>query len=443
MFKSLAHLITAMETYGAVRFYAKKLSPNDNSKNQVYLGGDFSVLNIIPHSDISVNTESVAGSKRDRSNANIKFHWIDESGFYLAPNSKLILYPKYPEVRMSGFLKGCKNSPSHIMRSRDEGRILFLGIANDGNIYGFATNCEDTLTKELSAQISWQTNGVFIEIPPNANHQLDTKSQLLQKLTSIYQKKWITSQKMRVDGSIHPYAASNGGGYTLEAELGISPNGYAAPDYLDWEIKQYGVKDFVSFQAKSVVTLLTPEPTGGIYKDLGLEHFLHEFGYPDKKGRANRINFGGIYSLNKDFHKETRLKLVLNGYNPSKNTITDIQNGYIGLITKEGEIAAKWALKNILNHWVNKHAKAAYIPSMFRKPPPEYSFSNRVMLCEQTDFLLFLKAVSEGKVYYDPGVKMENIHSEKPLFHRRSQFRIRHKDLHMMYKHTDVVILKP
>jgi len=31
------------------------------------------------------------------------------------------------------------------------------------------------------------------------------------------------------------------GGYTLEAELGIIPNGKAEPDYLGYEVKQYSV----------------------------------------------------------------------------------------------------------------------------------------------------------------------------------------------------------
>ena len=29
------------------KVYVKKLSPNDNSKNQVYLGGSFEILNIL------------------------------------------------------------------------------------------------------------------------------------------------------------------------------------------------------------------------------------------------------------------------------------------------------------------------------------------------------------------------------------------------------------
>ena len=97
-------------------------------------------------------------------------------------------------------------------------------------------------------------------------------------------------------GVPEPYSARNGGGYTLEAELGILPNGYAEPDFMGWEVKQYGVRDFERYTAKSPVTLMTPEPTGGVYRDGGLEVFLRRFGYPDKAGNAGRINFGGVYA---------------------------------------------------------------------------------------------------------------------------------------------------
>jgi len=37
MIETLSGLINLMKSNGASRIYAKKLSPNDNSKNQIYL----------------------------------------------------------------------------------------------------------------------------------------------------------------------------------------------------------------------------------------------------------------------------------------------------------------------------------------------------------------------------------------------------------------------
>jgi hypothetical protein len=64
-----------------------------------------------------------------------------------------------------------------------------------------------------------------------------------------------------------------------------------------------------------------------------------------------------------------------------------------------------------------------------------------VLLCEQTDFLLFLRAFAAGSIYYDPAIKVENASSAKPDIKRRSQFRVAHADLPLLYKAHEVVAL--
>ena len=66
MIDTLDALTMLMRQNGAERIYAKKLAPNDNSKNQIYLGGDFSVLNIIPHGIVETDSSAAAGSVRRR-----------------------------------------------------------------------------------------------------------------------------------------------------------------------------------------------------------------------------------------------------------------------------------------------------------------------------------------------------------------------------------------
>lgn len=433
MIESIPGLLAIMKSYGARRFYAKKMAPNDNSKNQVYLGGDFSVLNIIPHGHVYTDGDDIGGSRRDRAKAGILFSWVDENGRYDAPNSQLILYPKYPEVRMSGFLLGCRRGPSDVMTVRDDGRVLFLGITEDGQVIGHASGQDHPLSREIYARTGLHETGVFIEIPPEPERG-DTREQLLAKLTDIYRKHWIPSQKIGKDGLPHPYRARNGGGYTLEAELGISPNGYSEPDYLGWEIKQYSVENFERFRAKSAVTLMTPEPTGGIYRDEGVAAFMRQYGYADERTRDGRINFGGIYACGRDFNKRTGLRLDLEGYDPESGKITDM-NGGIALVSRQDEIAALWKFTGIMEHWNRKHAQAAYVPSLFRPAPPQYRYGPRILLCEKTDFSLFMKAISDGIVYYDPGIKMEETASGRPAIKRRSQFRMNHRQLVQMY-HT-------
>jgi len=428
-----------MRHHGASRIYAKKLAPNDNSKNQVYLGGDFSALNIIPHGNIYTDDAEVAGALRDRAKAAVDLYWIDEAGRHHAPNTGLILYPKYPEVRMSGFLLGCRAAPAHIMRVRDEGRVLFLGMTQQGEVLGYATTADDPVTTQLNAG-DWPTVGVFLELPLSLQQAQSPKAQLLDELRRIYRLQWIASQKLAADGTKAPYAARNGGGYTLEAELGITPNGYAEPDFRGWEIKQYGVSDFVNFRPKSPVTLMTPEPTGGVYRTEGAAEFMRRFGYPDQAGRPDRFNFGGRYDCLRPANHLTGLRMTLTGFDATTGKITDMDGG-LALIDAGEDIAASWTFKGMMAHWNRKHAQAAYVPSLFRTPPPEYSYGAHVLLCEQTDFLLFLKAFAVGAVYYDPAVKIENASSDRPVIKRRSQFRVAHAELTRLYQRHEVVQL--
>lgn len=430
MIKTLEALVGLMRDAGAVRFYAKKLASNDNSKNQIYLGGDFSVLNVIPHGQVRTDAAEMGGSVRDRAKASIRFFWIDEGGQHYAPNTQLILYPKYPEVRMSGFLLGCRAAPSEIMRVRDEGRVLFLGINHDGRVLGYAAAAGSSLALSLHARQDLKTAGVFLELPDGSG--TGSRERLLAALTAVYHKHWISSQKLGRDGIAHPYNARNGGGYTLEAELGISPNGYAEPDFLGWEIKQYAVADFDRFTPKTPVTLLTPEPTGGIYHDAGFQEFMRRYGYPDKSGVEGRINFGGVYACTREAHADTGLRLAMQGYDSASGKITDLTGGVV-LLDRNDEVAAHWRFTGIIEHWNRKHAQAAYVPSLFQTPPPEYCYGPRVLLCEGTDLTLFLGAIAGGTIYLDPALKLLVALDGSLDWKKRNQFRVQHINLKSIY----------
>ena len=232
---------------------------------------------------------------------------------------------------------------------------------------------------------------------------------------------------MHSDGSVRPYAAQNGGGYTLEAELGIIPNGIAEPDFLGWEIKQYAVRNFVNFRATSPVTLMTPEPTSGVYVD-AFGTFMHDYGYDDTKGRVGRRNFGGIYKCGGAPHARTSVRMIVEGYDPGTGTIDDM-GGSILLIDPNDRIAAGWAFKDLLNHWNRKHAQAAYVPSEAVGTPREYRYADRVQLGKGTDFFRFMRLVNQGNVYLDPALKIENGRQKK-----RNQFRVSHANLPELYE---------
>lgn len=420
---------------GCQKIYVKKLSPNDNSKNQVYLGGSFEILNILPIAEIK--TEEAGDWNRERFKASINFSWIgDDGNIYPAPNSQLILYPKYPEVRFSGFLAKCENPPSELMTQRLAERLLFLSVSKTGIVLGYVTAPNSEISQEFNALKTDYEVGVFkvIELPQTVNN----KAKLLAELYRINQLDWITSKRLDKEGNILPCISSNCGGYTLEAELGITPNGYSEPDFLGWEIKQFGVTNFERINS-SVITLMTPEPTDGVYKTKGTDIFLNQYGYADKTGRKDRINFGGIHKAGIR-HASTNLEMQLIGFDNASGKIRS-SNGRIALVDWKGNEAAAWSFASMLLHWNRKHNQACYVPSLSDTTGNrKYKYGNKIILGTGTDFQLFLKQMAIGNIYYDPGIKMENV-STKPKIKKRSQFRIKSQHLSNLYKDSEIVTL--
>lgn len=426
---------------GCEKIYVKSLSANDNSKNQVYLGGNFEVLNILPIS--AITTEEAGDWNRERFKAEIDFSWItDEGEVCFAPRAQLILYPKYPEVRFSGFLAGCKNAPSELMTQRLPERLLFLGVTKQavdegrGAVFGYVSSPESESAKEFNALEIEEEVGLFKVF--SSSHTGSNRSALLEELYRIHKLDWIISKRLGKNGNIIPCRASNCGGYTLEAELGITPNGFSEPDFLGWEIKQFGVRSFDRLNSH-VITLMTPEPTDGIYRSEGVEYFLTNYGYPDKRGREDRINFGGIHRVG-ERHTNTKLEMKLIGFDTDSNKIRN-SNGRIALIDEQDNEAASWSFSSMLLHWNRKHNRACYIPSLCQiTPERKYKFGDKVLLGIGADFQIFLKQMADGHIYYDPGIKMENV-STNPKIKQRSQFRIKSQFLDKLYTNSEVVIL--
>lgn len=432
---NLQNLKQIFADQGCKKLYVKKLSPNDNSKNQVYLGGSFEILNIFPISEIK--TEDAGDWNRERFKASINFSWIREDGnIYPAPNSQLILYPKYPEVRFSGFLARCENPPSDLMTQRLADRLLFLSVSKKGEILGFVTSPDSEIAQEFNSTHFDEEIGVFkvIDLPMTVNN----KQRLLEELYRIYELDWITSKRLDSSGNILPCNASNCGGYTLEAELGITPNGYSEPDFLGWEVKQFGVANFKRINS-SVITLMTPEPTDGFYRTEGTDKFLLKYGYADKTGREDRINFGGIHKAGIR-HSSTNLEMQLIGFDLESGKIRNT-NGRIALVDTDGIETACWSFSSMLLHWNRKHNQACYVPSLSENNEiRKYKYGNEIILGMGTDFQLFLKQMAIGNIYYDPGIKMENV-STKPKIKKRSQFRMKSQFLGNLYKDNEIVTL--
>ena len=262
---------------------------------------------------------------------------------------------------------------------------------------------------------------------PSSNDDEKAKLQIVERLAEVYRNNPHAGSILR-KGQISPYTKPNAGGLTLESLFGIEPNGDAAPDYLGWELKGHST---------SIITMLTPEPDGGFYKDQGVAKFTQKYGYPDRKGRAGRINFSGIHKIGTVSRRSLELQLI---------GVDDIAkgkfkaDGCLGLIDMRGNVAASWSFTKLLNHWQTKHAKTVFVG--FERSGDHFHFAHEVQMGEGTSFSNLLRSFATQAVYYDPGIKVEQSNGRLRT-KTRSQFRVNKKNLAPLFdRFTDVDVLE-
>ena len=422
---------------GAEILYVKVLAPNDNSKNQVYLAGSLSLLNMLPISGITTSDQNSNGEIRYK--AALELSWLLENGHEeQARSSQLILYPQYPEVRLSGFLKGCKSAPNAVMTVRDPGRLLFLGVTRDRRILASAFGAESEESIQVRDLGLGSDSGVLVELP--VVRPVDSEVEVRRALAGVHKRDWIDSKRLNSNGRVLECNAPQCVGYTLEAELGVQPNSLAEPDYLGWELKAYTVPDY-SAPGVKVVTLMTPEPDSGLYSEQGPEQFVRAYGYADAKGRVGRANFSSTHRHGA-FNAKTGLTLLLEGYDGKAHRMVDPDGGII-LLDQDKIVAAKWSFRKLLEHWNKKHSKAVFVPAeKHREPPLRYRYGALVGLGTGADFNRVLSAIADGQLYYDPGLKLTGIGSSSPRVKRRNQFRMKSTALSRLYETFRQVLLR-
>jgi hypothetical protein len=374
--------------------------------------------------------------------APVEFYWLQPNGSISpAPNTQVILYPQYPEIRLSGFLKGSSGAPNVLMNTREPGRLLFLGITRARCVIGWVSKSASRIGLEYRSLGSLEKLGVFGVVPLRAAEQrVSTRSALLREVRRIHRLDWIDSKALRRDGSIVECTSSHCVGYTLEAEFGIARNGISEPDFKGWELKATTVSDLGGKPSSKAITLMTPEPVGGFYRSDGVEAFIRKFGYVDKRGRRDRLNSGGVHIVGMK-NAGTHLTLVLNGFDSKKERITN-PAGSLALLSDRGLIAAEWSFAALMSLWNRKHAQAAYVPAEARTTPrKQYRYGGLIRLGEGADFVKLLGAFARGIVYYDPGIKLEGATAARSTIKRRSQFRIKSNQLSAIYSRMEDVLV--
>jgi hypothetical protein len=440
---SVEQLTKLMQGLGCEKLYVKALAPNDNSKNQPYMAGHLNDLNNFYKGDIitSVTTSEkiITRNNRIKYQVDFPFTWVDPAGLlYRAPRSKLIYYPQYPEVRFSGFLMGSKVLMGPWMdpkkRGRTSGRWLIVGVKQGSMNYGFLATPESRIANQLQETSLMETSSAFSELvaKDKGTLALSAKDALVSSIKNVWQAGWISGQRLSPTEGLIPYNARNAGGYTIEAALGIVANGIAGPDLYGWEIKQY---------SSNITTLMDSSPDGGFYNVNGIIPFIREYGYPDRNGISDRLNFGGVHKCGTRT-PITGLSMIIDGYDDSTNSIIKA-DGSISLVTDDLEIAASWTFEKLMNHWQNKHARTVFVPSKVRKTPsgPEYAYGPILEFGEGANFTNLLRSYHQQFVYYDPGLKLENQSQPRPRSKARHPMRVKHRHLESLYDTFEITDL--
>ncbi|WP_324750989.1 MvaI/BcnI family restriction endonuclease [Sphingomonas sp. LY54] len=442
---TLDQLRTTLRGQGVRTAYVKHLSAKqDNSKNQIYLGtGLDGVTNLFP-AQMSSRSASESSAKRKSAvgqpklEGRLDFAWVSANGHRQdAPNTRIIDYFQYPEVRLSGFLKGVPDGPRSLVRD-DQGRfgkrILVMGTASDGKVLGIVlTELEDPLTLDFPDLPFAQAGGVLRVLTIDGDVSRSPEDQLRDEISAIIRGGWHSSRINR-GGIIAPFTGSQGGGYTLEALLGVAANGNKAPDRHGFEIKGF---------SGSRISLMTPTPDGGYQGQHSFREFMERWGYAGQKGDGSR-RFTGLHKCG-SVNEKTRLCMRVAGYDRASDQFGDVADVAVELVHNDtGEIAASWSLDKLANCWNLKHASALYIGFVKQageNGTDEYRYGPTALIGRGTDVWRLLRAIDSGLIFYDPADTIYAIGQAKV----RSQWRINARDLpaamSVLYAGSEMVTL--
>ncbi|MGP5411400.1 MvaI/BcnI family restriction endonuclease [Glutamicibacter ardleyensis] len=435
-------LLKMFSDQGVENLLVKRLGPNNNSKNQVYLAQDIADLNI----PIGPVTTALGSSTKPRAGGPI-FHskvdwvWLTPHAKSPAPHAQLIIYPQYPEVRLSGLLKSSPHAPRQLLsvsptaptRGQEPDRVLLFGTGSDNRVYGMIVAKGSPAGRRFLDNL---TDKALNHFPIHASKPTDDRESLVRELKRIHEMDWLDAVQLSQSGNISPCNGPRCGGHTLEAHLGIALNGKAEPDFGVWEVKAHGVASF-DRPASGRITLFTPEPDLGLYAKNGTDWFARNYGR--RKPGGERWDFTGQHKVTGAANSTTGLNLRLIGYDASSSTILD-NSGYVGLFSPDDTLVSGWSFAKLLMHWQKKHAMAAYVPNIRSKVvPTTFRYGSEIHLGQGTAFKIFLKAMANQAIYYDPGIKSELQPNGKWSPKARSQFRINVKMLDQLYNKFDRV----
>ena len=373
---------------GIQRLFVKRLAPNDNDKNQIYISPSLDGMANLLRGRLSEGSGSTSSTRagsspgRPKMVLHLDWIWITADGRDAsALNTKLIHYFQYPEVRLSGFLSGCTDPPDSLRKRQLTGygyRTLLFGT--DGvSVFGHViAGPPGSGFPDIPGLLPSPVSTVLFEVHLGGGETVEKR---LRELIGS----WHSCVVLRDAGvGPSPFAGPQRAGFTLEALLGIAVNAAPGPDIEGWELK--------TFRYSKMVTLMTPVADGGRERALGMRRFLERHGREGRDGES--LRFTGRYRVGSTIQGRT---LVLEGQG---NHI--LERTGVALVESDPPVVlSRWSREGLSRHWLAKHDSVLYVN--YENHPTE----NMVRFCgyyrcSGTSPERFLNAIATGVVCFDP-----------------------------------------
>ncbi|VXC60791.1 conserved hypothetical protein [Burkholderia sp. 8Y] len=436
--ESLADIVGLASSMGVETALLKLLPKNANDKNQIYIASDFGVLfdlfaMTLSERGASASTKDMSQPERRIAEALFDdFAWVKRDGSTArAKRAKAIVYPQYPEARLSGFQSIDNTMPACLSvgftrENQDAKRLLVLGRLPGGACRAVIYfDVSEKLIREVNSLPGFERSKVCKRLTIDQGNS----KKLEDRLSRIVGKP-MRGCRLDTFGKTLPFSGTQVCGYTLEHALDIIPNAGKDGDLFGIELKAH---------TQLKVTLFTPEPDLGLYAQ-NFGQFMRRFGYLDGEGnyrltgihKANvRSSKSGLTLKVREYRMENE-KWTPFAYDPKTPLTSKMDAVEILLEDDHGFTAAGWSLERLMNCWGAKHNETVYVPATKATNPSssEYAegyeylvtFGSKVMWCHETSAEQMLNAINDGLIFLDPAPKLHT--SDPSKNKRRSQWRV-------------------
>ncbi|MCW2390905.1 hypothetical protein M2332_000603 [Sphingobium sp. B11D3A] len=424
----LSEIRDLLGRHGATEALIKPLSKNHNDKNQIYSGADFAP--VYPMFDVTFSLRGSSASRRKGANTKgaaipeaifSHFAWIDTTGREVAARDvRMIIYPQYPETRLSGFKTVENTMPEAMSVAFTKAhphipRYLVLGRRGLGEVIAvLVADPKPQFISDVAALPSAQGSRVWRHLRLRS-----TAPERLTAMLAVAAGRPLPGSRLDTSGGTLAFNGTQVCGYTLEHALGIIPNSDKNGDFEGIELKTHTQKK---------VTLFTPEPDMGVYAQ-DFAKFMQTWGYPDENGN---LRVTGVHRVGVRCDKSGLTLRIMNHVRGVSLAASADDDVHLGLFDDEDCLAAGWSLERMLNSWTSKHNEAVYIPATkVKSSDPELlkmghqhiiQFSRQVMWCRETSAERLFEALYNGTLFLDPAPKY--CPGNPRLNKRRSQWRV-------------------